>query len=77
MSPSGPQSPSSQLASLSSTVGESSSATSQVVTAWEGKGSAAAHCQVGSGVLRNNGMWMIILQTAVCTVTELYSRGDT
>ena len=67
MSPSAPHSPSSQLATLSSAVGDSSFATSKVVTAWEGKGSAATHCQVGSGVQYNNAVRLVSLQTVVCT----------
>ena len=45
-----------------------------------GEGSAvpaAAHCQVGSGILHNNAVWMVTLQTVMCTVTALYSGRAT
>ena len=44
----------------------------------EGMGkAAAAHSQVGSGILCNKAVSMVTLQTVVCTVTALYSGRDT
>ena len=40
-------------------------------------GPAVAQCQVGSGILHNNAVWMVTLQTVVCTVTALYSGRAT